>query len=634
MPLLTTVGRGSLRSRIIIGSIYTVLIAGSWTMIYPFLLMLAGTTKSWVDTNSAALVPRFLYDDEALYRKHIEGLFNEQLSIARTSYGISVGSFRSIKAPGRPDGELVELWSSFLNTAGLAPQTYSIGYLQARYSAGVLPMALRAFKAEMIERFDGEIGRMNEEMGTDFSSWNAFIRPPSAMLARRHRVVESSFNEAFVRFKERQPVHKRYYYNVEGFFQQQFLRARYAGSIEAYNEARSEEISQWREAPLDRRRPESGSARADWLEFVRTLASLQWIRADSTARPAYLDFLSAKYGSVESLNRQYESSYHSLEEVTFPNSCPEAGLPGSDWESFLQGWQDPADGSMHIMPAESLYIDSVEFMFRDYLDARFGTLDAFNKALGLQHKKWLGVAPPQRDLHFLAFEKSKRDLRWEFATRNFITVFSYLAVHGRGLYNTIIYCGLAVLSALIVNPMAAYALSRYNPPTTPLLLLFLMLTMAFPPMVTQIPVFIMLREMSLLNSFWALILPGLAQGYSIFMLKGFFDSLPRELYESAEIDGAGEIRIFWQITMSLSQPILAVFALGAFGVAYSNFMMAMLVCQDDTMWTLMPWLYQLQQRSGEGVVFASLIVAAVPTFLIFLFCQKVIMRGMVFPVER
>jgi multiple sugar transport system permease protein len=84
------------------------------------------------------------------------------------------------------------------------------------------------------------------------------------------------------------------------------------------------------------------------------------------------------------------------------------------------------------------------------------------------------------------------------------------------------------------------------------------------PMVTQIPVFLMLREFNMLNTFWALILPGLGNGYSIFLLKGFFDSLPQEPYESASIDGVGEFRIFWQITMSLSKPIPAVITLNAF----------------------------------------------------------------------
>jgi multiple sugar transport system permease protein len=130
------------------------------------------------------------------------------------------------------------------------------------------------------------------------------------------------------------------------------------------------------------------------------------------------------------------------------------------------------------------------------------------------------------------------------------------------------------------------------------------------------------------------VLPGLANGYAIFLLKGFFDSLPQELYESAALDGAGELRIFWQITMSLSKPILAVIGLQAFTVAYSNFMFALLICQDEKMWTLMVWLYQLQQRSGPGVIYASLLVAAIPTLLIFVFAQNIIMRGIVVPVEK
>ena len=86
--------------------------------------------------------------------------------------------------------------------------------------------------------------------------------------------------------------------------------------------------------------------------------------------------------------------------------------------------------------------------------------------------------------------------------------------------------------------------------------------------------------------------------------------------------------------MSLSKPILAVIALQAFNMEYSNFMFALLFCQDQGMWTLMVWLYQLQAKSGQAVMYAALIVAAIPTFIIFAFCQNVIMRGIVVPVEK
>ena len=241
---------------------------------------------------------------------------------------------------------------------------------------------------------------------------------------------------------------------------------------------------------------------------------------------------------------------------------------------------------------------------------------------------------PQFAHHAQLFREHKAEIRHELLLRNYRTVLDYILFHGRGIVNTVVYCVLAVLLALIVNPLAAYALSRFRPTAGPQILLFLMLTMAFPHMVTQIPVFVLLRELGLLNTFAALLLPGMASGYSIFLLKGFFDSLPRDLYESAQLDGAGEWTLFWQITMRLSTPILSVIALQAFSVAYANFMYALLICQDPKMWTLMVWLYQLQQRSGPGVVQASLLLAALPTLAVFLACQRVLLRGIVVPVEK
>ena len=257
-----------------------------------------------------------------------------------------------------------------------------------------------------------------------------------------------------------------------------------------------------------------------------------------------------------------------------------------------------------------------------------------NHSLGTQFQSWSQISIPQKESHFRDFQEQKLWLKWNFTIRNYVNVFEYLVFHGRGLYNTVIYCALSVLTALIVNPLAAYALSRFKPPSQYKILLFLMITMAFPPMVTQIPVFLQLRSFGMLNTFFALILPTLANGYSIFLLKGFFDSVPTELIESAQIDGAGELTIFWSITIALSKPILAVVALTAFNQAYSAFMFALLTCQDNQMWTIMVWLYQLQQNSSQGIIFASLLIAAIPTLAVFIFCQKIIIRGIVVPVEK
>ncbi|MDO9542478.1 MAG: ABC transporter permease subunit, partial [Kiritimatiellia bacterium] len=373
---------------------------------------------------------------------------------------------------------------------------------------------------------------------------------------------------------------------------------------------------------------------SDWEDFLRHTVALQWIRANDSALPAYHAYLQARHENIATLNRYYGTQYQSFDEIPLIHEPPLTGLALSDWENFITGWKETDSGVVHKAPLKSLRIFSVEYLFRDYLQAKYQTIEELNRRLKTSFRVFADIVPPQRELHYRWFLGHKRDIKWDFVTRNYKTVAEYMLFHGRGIINTVIYCGLAVLLALLVNPLAAYALSRYKMPATYKILLFLMATMAFPAMVTQIPNFLMLRKLHLLNTFAALVLPGMANGYSIFLLKGFFDSLPRELYESAQLDGASEWTMFWQFTMSLSKPILAVISLWAFTAAYSNFMFAFVVCQDERMWTLMVWLYQLQQKSGQAVMYASLIIAAIPTFLIFLFCQNIIMRGIVVPSEK
>jgi len=433
------------------------------------------------------------------------------------------------------------------------------------------------------------------------------------------------------------PVERRYF-SVEGFYKSAFLKTQYGRELAAYNAAHGTACASWDAVHLDRRAPagpgRTASERADWEAFVRTVLNPLWIRADAGVGPPYRRFLAAKYGRIDALNRAYGTAFASFDAVPDVDPAGASEAPLADWKSFLEGWVDPATGAPHAAPLDGLRVDGPDFAFQDFLRERYVDADRAGAALGVAAASWADFLPPQRDAHYLVFLGERGRLRAEFAVRNYLAVIDHMLVHGRAVLNTAVYCLLAVLAALIVNLLAAYALSRYRPRSAYKTLLFLMLTMAFPPMVTQIPAFLMLREMRLLNTFAALVLPGLANGYAIFLLKGFFDSLPRELYEVAELDGAGEFRIFWQITMSLSRPILAVVALNAFTLAYSNFMMALLICQDERMWTLMPWLYQLQQRSGPGVIFASLIVAALPTLIVFSFSQKVILRGIVVPAEK
>ena len=219
------------------------------------------------------------------------------------------------------------------------------------------------------------------------------------------------------------------------------------------------------------------------------------------------------------------------------------------------------------------------------------------------------------------------------AAANYRLVGEYLFVRGRAFTNTLILVILTVLASLTVNPLAAYALSRFRLRHTEKIILFLLATTAFPAAVTAIPGFLLIRDLGLLNTFAALILPGVANGMSIFILKGFFDALPRELYEAAALDGASEWTVFRRITLPMTTPILAVNALNAFIHAYSSWEWAFLVCQYESHWTLAVWMYQLSQTFAHQpwCVMAAFVLVSIPTALVFILCQKVILRGIVLP---
>lgn len=636
MPIISVIGRRQLKTRILVYVIYGALTLGAISMIYPFLLMLGGTTKSAVDTADSRLIPAYLVDDTALYRKHIEGLFNEALGTMQNAYGLPEATFSKLKVPAPVPANFTKEWQTFLEgPAANVPSWFILGYLQCPISRNTVPYNLRLFRGQLLSE-DGSIGAINLKYDTTYVSASSFTVVPPNYLNRFVDHPDTAFLQRVEAFGVAQPAKWKCYVSLTNFYRS-YLQATYGKSISGLNTAKGTTFTSWNEVSLPEfLRDLAPWARADSEEFVRTVLNPVFVKIDRSAEAVYQEYLKRKYaGDLALLNARHHQKYASFAQISLPLIMPDSGLAKSDWKAFLEGWKDPQkENQIVAAPLSSLQITGPDFAFREYLKQRHGSLAEANHALGTHFTSWETVDMPQHAAQYLDFQNMKSSLRWQFTVRNYVDVWNYLVVNGRGLLNTVIYCALAILAALTVDPIAAYALSRFKPRATYKVLLFLMMTMAFPSMVTQIPTFLLLRDLGLLNTFWALVLPGLANGYHIFLLKGFFDSLPRELYESAEIDGAGEFTIFWNITMALSKPILAVIALGAFTSAYAAFMFALLLCQDPKMWTLMVWLYQLQQGSGQGIIYASLIIAALPTFIVFLACQNIIMRGIVVPVEK
>lgn len=380
------------------------------------------------------------------------------------------------------------------------------------------------------------------------------------------------------------------------------------------------------------------TAGADWMEFIATLPvkELSLVRR---ASGAYKEYLKERYTENGVCNYTKMASDYKM------NIRQNAD---HDIPAFLRY---PA-GKHHTDKARADYLaairsgrfdtmlvlnDSERFQtsFQEFLRKKYKTPAALNRAWRTAPESFSEVPLPTPEHEWAVLEENSGAIRNEFLKRNYLMVFDTLFSNGNAALNTFLYCFLAVLAALLVNPLCAYGLSRHNKPASSYkILLFLMLPMAFPGMVLGIPQFLMIKNLGLLNTFAALILPGMANGYSIFLLKSFFDNIPKDLFESAAIDGAGEWTVFWQIAMSLSTPILSVIALGAFTAAYGNFMMAFLLCQKKSMWTMMVYLYQLQQHASPAVAFAALTVAAIPTLIVFIFCQNIIIKGIVVPYEK
>ena len=374
----------------------------------------------------------------------------------------------------------------------------------------------------------------------------------------------------------------------------------------------------------------------DWFEFVSSLnpedtgLSRNYINQyrrfiiNHFHSRGRIDYKALSLAFKQEITNPYEIPFYS----TFPVS-PEVGSTVKDlYRKFILRPENAAGRTLTVTPEHSRAW--VKFLKAKYKN----DIKSLNRSWSLIYSDWNRISPPFAEYEWFNVLDNRKLLIKEYLKRNYIMVFDTILTNGFAARNTLIYCALAVLASLLVNPLCAYGLSRFKMPPAYKILLFLMLPMAFPAMVLGIPRFLLIKNLGLLNTFAALILPSMANGYMIFLLKGFFDSLPHELFESAELDGASEWTIFWHIAMGLSTPILSVLALNTFTAAYGNFMMAFLLCQDKSMWTMMVYLYQLQQNSSQAVGFAALIIAAIPTLLVFIFCQNIIIKGIVVPSEK
>ena len=219
-------------------------------------------------------------------------------------------------------------------------------------------------------------------------------------------------------------------------------------------------------------------------------------------------------------------------------------------------------------------------------------------------------------------------LRWV----NFVTAWS----SGRfGLYtrNTLVITCLATFGQLLTSSMAAFGFSRLRAPGRDALFSILIATMMLPYVVTLIPTYVLMKELGWLNSFKPLIVPAYFGGsaFFIFMLRQFFKTIPVELLESAWIDGASNVRVYWQLMLPLCKPALSTVAIFSFMGNWNDFLGPLIYLNSPDKFTLSLGLRMFSTLQGTRVqeLMAMSLLMTLPIIVVFFFFQQYFIQGVV-----
>jgi multiple sugar transport system permease protein len=199
--------------------------------------------------------------------------------------------------------------------------------------------------------------------------------------------------------------------------------------------------------------------------------------------------------------------------------------------------------------------------------------------------------------------------------------------------NSIIVSVLGVAAVVVSSSMIAFGLSRLRFPGSNLLFLIVLGTMMLPGAATMVPVFLIWKNLGLVNTLYPLWLGNLfGSSFYIFMLRQFFLTIPQDLTEAARVDGASYYRIFWQIMLPLVAPALLAVAVFEFQAKWNDLMGPLLYIQNPDLRTLPLGLQLFVQQQGYGqfrweLLFAASVVVTLPMIILFFLAQKQFIQG-------
>lgn len=201
---------------------------------------------------------------------------------------------------------------------------------------------------------------------------------------------------------------------------------------------------------------------------------------------------------------------------------------------------------------------------------------------------------------------------------------------GRYFLNSLLVAGGVTATSLLFNLMAGYAFAKLKFRGRDRLFQALLAALVIPGQVAMMPLFLLLKQMGLVNTWAGVILPGMAGVFGIYLVRQYARSLPDALLEAARMDGAGEWRIFWLIVLPMLRPVIATLAVFGFLGSWNDFMWPLIVLTDADLHTLPVAVAALSREhvaDGE-LMMAGAVVTVLPVLLLFLALQKHYMGGL------
>ena len=200
---------------------------------------------------------------------------------------------------------------------------------------------------------------------------------------------------------------------------------------------------------------------------------------------------------------------------------------------------------------------------------------------------------------------------------------------GRYLVNSALIAGTVTLISLAVNSMAGYAFAKLRFRSRERLFRVLAAGLVLPVQVAMLPLFLLLKQLGLINSYWGVIIPGLASIFGIFLIRQYATSIPDDLLDAARIDGAGEMRIYWTVVLPTIVPILATLAIWTFLSTWNDFMWPLIVLSEESRYTLPVALANLmgEHALDTELMMAGSVLTVLPVLVVFLFLQRYYVQG-------